>query len=126
MRLGLFAFVVAGLMFYFFSPTAAKVLLHRESYLQEPALAVLAVDFVLLGILSLAAQVIIATGHNPFLISTLLTGLCALCLSVVLTPHLGLLGLTLAPLLAGVCFNYRVTILEFYHIRNHLKNASTT
>jgi O-antigen/teichoic acid export membrane protein len=126
MRLGLFAFIVSGLFFYFLSPIAAKVLLHKQSYLQDPALAVLTVDFVVLGISSFAAQIILATGHNPFLLSTLLTGLMALCLSIVLTPHLGLLGLTLAPLLAGICFNYRVSLFEFIHLQHHFKNATKT
>jgi O-antigen/teichoic acid export membrane protein len=124
MRLGLFAFIVSGLFFYFLSPIAAKVLLHKQSYLQDPALAVLTVDFVVLGISSFAAQIILATGHNPFLLSTLLTGLMALCLSIVLTPHLGLLGLTLAPLLAGICFNYRVSFSEFNCIRQRLRNSA--
>jgi len=125
-RLGLFAFIVSGLFFYFLSPIAAKVLLHKQSYLQDPALAVLTVDFVVLGISSFAAQIILAAGHNPFLLSTLLTGLLALCLSIVLTPHLGLLGLTLAPLLAGICFNYRVSLFEFIHLQHHFKNATKT
>lgn len=125
MRLGLFAFIVSGLFFYFLSPIAAKLLLHKQSYLQDPALAVLTIDFIILGILSLAAQIILATGHNPFLLSTLLTGLLALCLSIVLTPHLGLLGLTLAPLLAGICFNYRISFLEFIRLQKFLKNATT-
>jgi O-antigen/teichoic acid export membrane protein len=105
---------------------AAKVLSHKQSYLQDPALAVLTLDFVVLGISSFAAQIILATGHNPFLLSTLLTGLMALCLSIVLTPHLGLLGLTLAPLLAGICFNYRVSLFEFNHLQHHFKNATKT
>lgn len=124
-RLGFFAFIFSGLFFYLFSPMAAKVLLHKQSYLQDPALAVLTVDFMILGILSLAAQIILATGHNPFLYSTLLTGLLALGLSLVLTPHLGLLGLTLAPLIAGVCFNYRVTLIEIIRIQHHFKISTT-
>jgi O-antigen/teichoic acid export membrane protein len=124
-RLGLLAFIVSGLLFYFLSPMAAKVLLHKESYLHDPALAVLAIDFILLGISSFAAQIILATGYNPFLFSTLLTGLLALGLSILLTPQLGLLGLTLAPLLAGIFFNYRISIVEFIRLQNHFKNAST-
>ena len=126
MRLGLFAFIVSGLFFYFLSPVAAKVLLHKQSYLQDPALAVLTIDFIILGILSLAAQIILATGHNPFLLSTLFTGLLAVCLSLALTPHFGLLGLTFAPLLAGICFNYRITLREFIRIQHHFKNATNT
>ena len=125
-RLGSLAFIVSGLLFYFLSPMAAKVLLHKESYLQDPALAILAIDFILLGISSFAAQIILATGYNPFLFSTLLTGFLALCLSIILTPQLGLLGLTLAPLLAGIFFNYRISIVEFIRLQNHFKNASTT
>jgi len=122
-RLGSLAFIVSGLLFYFLSPMAAKVLLHKESYLHDPALAILTIDFILLGISSFTAQIILATGYNPFLFSTLLTGLLALCLSLVLTPHLGLLGLTLAPLLAGICFNYRVSFYEFNCIHKRLKNS---
>ncbi|MCX6961014.1 MAG: hypothetical protein NTZ08_00955 [Verrucomicrobia bacterium] len=125
-RLGSLAFIVSGLLFYFLSPMAAKVLLHKESYLQDPALAVLTLDFIILGILSLAAQIILATGHNPFLISTLFTGLLAVCLSLLLAPHLGLFGLTLAPLIAGVCFNYRVTLMEFIRIQHLFKNSTAT
>jgi len=126
MRLGLFAFIVSGLFFYFLSPIAAQVLLHKQTYLQDPALAVLTIDFIILGILSLAAQIILATGHNPFLLSTLFTGLLAVCLSLLLTPHLGLLGLTLAPLLAGICFNYRITLREFIRIQHHFKISTNT
>jgi O-antigen/teichoic acid export membrane protein len=124
MRLGLFAFIFSGLLFYLFSPIAAKVLLHKQSYLPAPALAVLTVDFVLLGLSSFAAQIILATGHNPFPFSTLLHGLLALCLSLALTPNLGLLGLTLAPLLAGICFNYRVSFSEFNCIHQRLRNSA--
>ncbi len=126
MRLGLFAFILSGLLFYLFSPMVARVLLHKESYLQDPALALLTIDFIILGILSLAAQIILATGHNPFLLSTLFTGLLAVCLSLALTPQLGLLGLTLAPLLAGICFNYRITLREFIRIQHYFKNATNT
>ena len=124
MRLGLFAFIVSGLLFYFLSPMAAKILLDKQSYLQDPALAIIAIDFILLGISSFAAQIILATGYNPFLFSTLLTGLLALCLSIILTPQFGLLGLTLAPLLAGICFNYRISLVKIIHLQNYFKNAT--
>ena len=120
MRLGVFAFILLGILFYFFSPLAAKMLLHKQSYLQNPALAVLTVDFIILGIMSLAAQLILATGHNPFFYSTLLTGLTSLLLSIVLAPQLGLFGLTLAPLIAGILFNYRVILHEFLLLKANL------
>lgn len=104
--------IIVGLGFYFFSPVAASILLHREKYIDDTTLFLMTLDLLFMGYSTIWGQYVLASGKNPFFVSTLLNGLWSLCATCYLVPILGLPGLPAATLIAGLAFNYRKCISE--------------
>lgn len=104
--------ILSTLGFYFLSPFVSSALLHHESYVGSATLLLMSVDLLLLGGTSIWGQYVLASGRNPFVISTVLTGLVSLGATVILVPRLGLTGLPVATIIAGLLFNYRKCLIE--------------
>jgi len=98
--------------FYFLSPWAASVLLHKITFVDHVTRLIMAVDIFFLGCSVIWGQYVLAEGRNPFVVSTILTGITSLSLTLILAPSLGTAGLPLATLVAGVVFNYRRNLTE--------------
>jgi O-antigen/teichoic acid export membrane protein len=104
--------IIAALGFYFFSPDAASILLHQEKYIDQYTLFLMTLDLMIMGCSTIWGQYVLASGKNPFVVTTLLNGISSLCASCFLVPILGLAGLPTATLIAGFAFNYRKCISE--------------
>jgi O-antigen/teichoic acid export membrane protein len=108
--------VLSSLTFFLLSPLAAKVLLNRMDFLGTLPLALLALDTFFLGVSVPCAWFVLASGRNPFVPSTILHGLFTVSMIIVVVPKLGVIGIPLSSLVAGLFTNYwynsyRLTIL---------------
>lgn len=106
-----------SLAFYFSSPWLAKVLLKKGEYVDSLTLSMLALDFFVLGLTGIGGQFVLASGRNPFMVSTIFTGIASLSLTAFLTPKIGVAGLPIATLIAGLAFNYRKCFVEYRKLK---------
>lgn len=98
--------VMANIVFYVASPTVADRWVGPGRYLTGVPLLILAIDFCLMYGAMVWGSFILARGINPFMWSTLLSGLITISLCLVLGQRFGLLGIATASLVAGLCTNY--------------------
>jgi O-antigen/teichoic acid export membrane protein len=108
--------VLSSLAFFLLSPLAAKALLNRMDFLGTLPLALLAVDVLFLGLTVPCAWFVLASGRNPFVLTTILHGLLTVATIIILVPNLGVAGVPLSSLVAGLFTNYwynpyRLTLL---------------
>ncbi len=72
----------------------------------------MSLDLIALGSTVIWAFYVLGSGKNPFVKSTIFTSLTSLIITVILVPRLGVAGLPISTLIAGVLFNYRMSIIE--------------
>jgi O-antigen/teichoic acid export membrane protein len=99
-------FIAANIAFYAASPTLADWWVGPGRYLYGLPLLILAIDSCLMNSTGAWGSFVLARGNNPFVWSTLLSGLLTVSLCLALGQRFGLLGITTASLLAGLCTNY--------------------
>jgi O-antigen/teichoic acid export membrane protein len=109
-----------ALAFYVFSPSLANILLNGELFVDGKTLLLMAVDLILLTVTVTWGHFVLASGRNPFVISTILTGISSVLLSVWLISLFGITGLPLATILSGLMFNYRVNLVEGFKTLKYL------
>lgn len=98
--------IVVNAALYLGGPALADVWVGPGRCLSGLPLLVLAVDFCLMNGAGAWGPFVLARGTNPFMWSTLVSGLITLTLCLVLGVRLGVVGVTLASLLAGLSINY--------------------
>jgi O-antigen/teichoic acid export membrane protein len=98
--------VMANILFYAASPTLADHWIGPGRYLTGLPLLILAIDFCLMYGAVAWGSFILARGINPFMRSTLLSGVITVTLCLVLGQRFGVLGIATASLVAGLCTNY--------------------
>ena len=74
--------------------------------LPRVVLAVMAVDYCFLTVTVGFAQFVLASGHNPFVTTTVIAGLLNLVGCFFLSETHGALGIAFSSLVAGVATNY--------------------
>ena len=105
--------LISSLAYFFLSPWMALVLLRKNEYVDSSVLLIMALDFCILGITGLGGQFVLASGKNPFVFSTIFTGITSFSLVILLTPRLGIIALPISTLVAGLVFNYRKCFMEY-------------
>lgn len=73
---------------------------------------VMAFDTAISMVPGAVGQFVLASGRNPFVVSTLAAGIATVGLLFALVPHYGVLGAALAPLLAGLLTNYWYSLYQ--------------
>jgi len=101
-----FLAIVANLVFYFFSPVFVHFWIGPRAYLSSATLAILALDYALCTSAVVWAQFVLAGGSNPFVLSTVLSGIMNLLLNWLLVPRFGVLAAALSGLITGLAINY--------------------
>ena len=117
--------LVSSVGFYFISPWIAAVLLKKSTYVDNYTLAVMAVDLFCLGASVIWGQYVLASGKNPFVLSTVLTGVMAMTLTILCALEFGVVGLPIATLMAGLCFNYRKCLNEGWKLKKALASTNS-
>lgn len=104
--------VLANVVFYLMSPFFARVLSGSSEYVNPPTLALMALDYLILGVSVTFGFFVLASGKNPFTWSTLLAGSLNLVLLILLTPRIGIIAIPIASLAAGLLTNYWLNPVE--------------
>jgi O-antigen/teichoic acid export membrane protein len=97
---------ILNLVFYFGSPKLADWWVGSGSYVDSTTLVVLSLDYWLCTSAVAWAQFVLAAGSNPFVWSTLISGLLSLVLNWVLVPRYSITGAALSGLITGLLLNY--------------------
>lgn len=113
----------ANIIFYFGSPLFVEWWVGPAHYVSKPVLLLMSLDYWILGTTVVWGFFVLASGINPFLYSTLLAGLLNLGLYVVLVPRLGLPGIPLATLAAGLLTNYWYNSWKGWQLFQRLRKA---
>lgn len=113
--------ILATFTFYFLSPWAASFLLRKTDFVDHETRLFMAIDVLFLGCTVIWGHYVLAEGKNPFVISTILTGVVSVYLTIYLAPSIGTTGLPLATLIAGLVFNYRRNLTEGINTLKNLK-----
>src|SRR5438445_4262638 len=105
--------LVAGLgalgcfaLYYLLSPRMVELWVGPGRYVPDRVLAVMAVDYCFLTVTVGFAQFVLASGHNPFVTTTVIAGLLNLVGCFFLSETHGALGIAFSSLVAGVATNY--------------------
>jgi O-antigen/teichoic acid export membrane protein len=93
-------------LFFLVSPVLVEWWLGPGRYVPNAVLLVMALDYGLMIAAVVWAQFVLAAGSNPFLWSTLLSGVVNVVLLSWSVPRFGLVGAAAASLLTGVLINY--------------------
>lgn len=119
-RFALFSIVFAQLVFVFCVTPIAPVLLSGKAYPDFAVIALMGFDFVLLGLSVVFSQFVMASGSNPFVYTTLLSGVLNILGIIVVTPVLGLIALPIVSLAAGLMTNYIYSLICWLKLRRSL------
>jgi O-antigen/teichoic acid export membrane protein len=111
-RHGTVLVILAALGFFFLSPYAATVLLKKNAFVDTATRALMAIDLALLGCTVIWGHFVLASGRNPFVVSTILTGITSVALTILLVPFFEVSALPLATILGGLMFNMRRNLTE--------------
>ncbi len=98
--------MLANLVLCFGSPLLVELWVGPGRYIAPLTLTVLSIDYFLMSSSVVWAQFVLAGGSNPFVWSTLLSGVLNLLLLWLLVPPLATSGAALAGLIAGLLINY--------------------
>jgi O-antigen/teichoic acid export membrane protein len=99
-------------IFYLLSPTFIRMWVGRNQYVTSVTLGLLSLDAIIMSVTVVMAQFVLASGRNPFVLSTLLTGLLNVAMLWFLLPRIGVAGAAASSLIAGLCINYWFTVWE--------------
>lgn len=105
-RLGLVFSAVANLCFVMLSPLAVEIVVGAGRYPNQLVLWLVATDSFIMTSCVLGGQFVLASGRNPFLWSTLWSGVVSLCMTPFLVARFGILGVPVGSLITGLLINY--------------------
>jgi len=110
-----------GIFYWAASPAIVNLWLGPGAYVGPIMLLFMAVDYGLLAFTVPWAWFVLASGKNPFVLSTLSNGVLNLILIAALTPRLGLIGLPLAGILSGLASNHVYNIVQGRQLLSRLR-----
>jgi len=114
----------AALVFVCFGPGIAWIF-GKNLVLPRELLALMALDYVLMGSAVIWAQYIMAGGRNPFTLTTLLNGGLNIFFLSQFVPRWGLMGIPLSAIISGLLSNYGYIIYQVVRFRRSLPVART-
>ena len=114
----------AFLVFYIASPFLVKLWVGEGKYVTNDVLMLMSADYFILCVASVFGQFVLASGKNPFVISTLINAALNLILTVVFCLRFGLLGLPMATLISGLISNYWFITYHGLKLLSQLKQKS--
>jgi O-antigen/teichoic acid export membrane protein len=104
--IGALLYLTATLFLYFGSPHLVKVWVGSGQYVEQGVLLLIAVNFMIGGLAVIPGHFVLASGSNPFAITTLIQGALTVIGSIYFCPLIGIAGIPLSSLIAGLCTNY--------------------
>jgi len=115
--------LIGSVMFFLLSPTVAGAFLPGSEYLNPSPLGLMAIDMFLLTVSVPYAWFVLNSGKNPFVVPTIVGGVLSLILSVFLAPRLGVSGIPLSSIIAGLATSHWFACWRGLTLRHQLKSA---
>lgn len=115
---------VVQVIFIFIVPFIAPLLLVGNSFPNLFVIGLMGIDYGVLGFTALLAQFVLASGRNPFVITTLMNGLLNVFAMLIFVPRFGMLGIPMASLLAGFLLSYGYAVYCWIQLDYRLKTIS--
>jgi len=115
--------LVINLCYLWGSPILARFLAPAKGYVDLLTLGLMGCDYFIMASAVVVGQFVLASGRNPFLISTLLNGVLNIVFLAVLYPLYGLVGIPLASLSSGLLTNYWYNLFKGYQLMKDLKTT---
>lgn len=104
--------IVIAMLIYFVSPTAVNTWVGNGNYISGAVLLAFSANYLVSSVAVIPAQFVLASGRNPFAVSTLIHGALTLGGMTILCPQIGLLGAPLSGLVAILLTNFWQSPLE--------------
>lgn len=82
------------------------LMIGADNIVSNDVLLFLAVNSFVMTTATAGGHFVLASGSNPFVLSTLASGLLNLLLCIIVVPRQGMIGVPLSMLVAGLCTNY--------------------
>jgi len=109
-------------LFFLLSPELVRIWIGQDRYVSWITLGLLSLDAVIMSSTGAIGQFVLASGRNPFVVSTFLTGLLNVAIIWLLVPRVGIAGVAAGSLIAGLCINYWYVpwqgLRTFYQLRD--------
>lgn len=116
---GLHIFVALSL--YIISPIVVEWWIGPGHYIEGEVLLAFTINYLITCLASLPGHFVLASGRNPFALSTILHGIFTLLGMMLLCPLIGLLGVPIASLVAVLLTNFWKNPLEAWRVWQGLK-----
>lgn len=114
----------AFLIFYIASPFLVKLWVGEGRYVTNDVLLLMSMDYFILCVASVLGQFVLASGRNPFVISTLINAAFNLTLTVIFCFKFGLLGLPMSTLISGLISNYWFITYHGFKLLSELRQKA--
>jgi O-antigen/teichoic acid export membrane protein len=122
LRIGSALYIGASVFLYFGSPPVVKLWVGPEQYIETGVLLLFTANFLVGGLSVLPGHFVLASGSNPFALTTLMQGALTVFGVIFLCPMIGVAGVPFSALVAGLCTNYWYYPLKgrrLYEYLNH-------
>ena len=122
--IGTLLYLVTSLFLYFGSPFLVKLWVGPGQYVGKGVLLFLTINFLIAGCAVVPGHFVLASGSNPFAVATLIQGALAVIGTIFLCPIIGVAGVPLSSLVAGLCTNYWYYPFRASHVWHDLNRAA--
>jgi O-antigen/teichoic acid export membrane protein len=122
--LGMLLYLMASLFLYFGSPPLVKVWVGPGQYVGRDVLLLVTVNFLIAGLSIVPGHFVLASGSNPFAMMSLIQGVLTVLGAIFLCPIIGIAGVPLSSLVAGLFTNYWYYPFRAWHVWLYLGHAT--
>ncbi len=116
--------LTANILYLFGYPELVTLLAGKHSLLPWYVIILICIDSFVIGITSSTAQFVLASGINPFVISSIIYGLLNVLLIWVFIPIIGLSAVPLSSIVSGLFTNTWLNLYCGIRLTKNLKNKS--
>ena len=110
--------------YYFLTPELVILWLAKRAYVSNVVLLALSIDGIMLTVSVAFSHLVLASGRNPFLLTSLVAGLFNITGCLVMIKTFGVLGVAMSGLLAGVLTNYWFAPVQGFRLLYRLRNSA--
>jgi O-antigen/teichoic acid export membrane protein len=104
--LGILLYLMASLFLYVGSPPLVKMWVGPGQYVGRGVLLLVTVNFLIAGLSVVPGHFVLASGSNPFALTTLVQGILTVVGVIFFCPKIDIAGAPLSALVAGLLTNY--------------------
>jgi O-antigen/teichoic acid export membrane protein len=124
--LGMLLYLIASLFFYFGSPPLVKVWVGPGQYVGKDILLLVTANFLIVGLSVVPGHFVLASGSNPFALTTLIQGVLTVIGVIFFCPKIDIAGAPLSALVAGLLTNYWYYFVKGWQLWQSLDRLSVS